>query len=447
MATRTKRKFRSVRNNHEDETDFEAIPGPKPITTTSHSADLLYNENSKRKYFSKSKNASNPSSPSTTSDYLRINGLLSHKRNPSQSVMVRLKRLDTLRLNQRIKVKDFGFGIIQFLGCVHFAQGLFVGVELDEPNGKHDGSYHGKRYFTTKDKHGVLVKQHRVELLDININTTNDINDINMNDDINFNDIINDINMNNDDDNNKQEQEQNNNNNNNNNNIYNERLKLIEISKLEEKQFEIYRSKLLYESRMLLDKINSTIHTFDLAVSELREEKYKLQNDLKLTDLKFLTLLSELLVLSNFEDREIELNGKLLSCRTEKAQVVVDLTETQEKLSSKLEEIRLWQEKDKKIMKEFDSIVGERNQFYDELKKIFKRKIKRHKKKIDSDSKSDYSESESESDSSESESESDSSESESESESDNNNNNNNNGVGGDNNSDNNNDSCPKDCDN
>lgn len=31
-------------------------------------------------------------------------------------------------------------------------------------------------------------------------------------------------------------------------------------------------------------------------------------------------------------------------------------------------------------MKEFDNIVGERNSFYDELKRIFKRKIKRHKR-------------------------------------------------------------------
>jgi len=169
-------------------------------------------------------------------------------------------------------------------------------------------------------------------------------------------------------------------NNNNKTSTYEERLAEIEISELEEAHLKIRRKELQYEKKVLLDKINSTISTFDSAVGELREEKYKLMNDLKLTDLKFLTLLQELAVLSNFEDREIELNGKLLKCRTEKAQVVVDLTECQERLSSKLEEIHLWQEKDKKIMKEFDNIVGERNPFYDDLKKIFKRKIKRHKR-------------------------------------------------------------------
>ena len=34
-----------------------------------------------------------------------------------------------------------------------------------------------------------------------------------------------------------------------------------------------------------------------------------------------------------------------------------------------------------RILKEFDHIVGERNIFYDQLKRIFKRKIKRHSKK------------------------------------------------------------------
>jgi len=162
---------------------------------------------------------------------------------------------------------------------------------------------------------------------------------------------------------------------------YQDRLDEIEIGELEQWHLCTRRRELEYEKKVLLDKMHSTMHTFDGAVSELREEKYKLQNDLKFTDLKFLTLLKELSVLSNFEDREVELNGKLLKCRTEKAQVVVDLTECQERLTSKLEEIRLWQEKDTKIMREFDNIVGERNPFYDDLKRIFKRKIKKRLKK------------------------------------------------------------------
>merc|ERR1712129_507262 len=73
----------------------------------------------------------------------------------------------------------------------------------------------------------------------------------------------------------------------------------------------------------------------------------------------------------------IFLNGNLLKCRTQKAQVVVDLTECQERLAAKLEEINAWQQKNAKLQREFDQIVAKSNPFYAALRKIFCRKIKR----------------------------------------------------------------------
>ena len=150
MASSTKPKsgFRSVRSKSGSK---ESVSPNAAATSTTPKPSKL------------SKESSGSKSKGNVMNYRDRNS----RRKPSQSVMVRLKRLDTLRLNQRIKVRDYGYGTIRFLGCVHFAQGLFVGVELDEAMGKHDGSYHNKRYFTAKEKHGVLVKQHRVELLDI----------------------------------------------------------------------------------------------------------------------------------------------------------------------------------------------------------------------------------------------------------------------------------------
>eukprot|EP01084_Bolivina_argentea_P312907 541779_1 len=145
MATKPKGKFRSVRKKPDD--DIESSPSHSPDNKTSNKSSNISNNNS--------------------NDYLGLNSSinsLSHQRAPSQSVMVRLKRLDTLRLNQRIKVRDYGYGTIQFLGCVHFAQGLFVGVELDEPNGKHDGKVKGKRYFKCRDKHGYMAPHETFEL-------------------------------------------------------------------------------------------------------------------------------------------------------------------------------------------------------------------------------------------------------------------------------------------
>ena len=42
-------------------------------------------------------------------------------------------------------------------------------------------------------------------------------------------------------------------------------------------------------------------------------------------------------------------------------QVVVDLTECQDKLSAKLLEIQAWQEKDKRIMGEFNTVCANKN--------------------------------------------------------------------------------------
>ena len=54
----------------------------------------------------------------------------------------------SLRLNQRVEVtgKD-AHGIVAYVGSTMFASGKWIGVILDEPKGKNNGTVQGKSYF------------------------------------------------------------------------------------------------------------------------------------------------------------------------------------------------------------------------------------------------------------------------------------------------------------
>ena len=47
-------------------------------------------------------------------------------------------------------------GVLRFYGNVNFEAGLWAGVELNEPVGKHNGTVNGVQYFKCQSKHGEL---------------------------------------------------------------------------------------------------------------------------------------------------------------------------------------------------------------------------------------------------------------------------------------------------
>jgi dynactin 1 len=58
-----------------------------------------------------------------------------------------------------------GQGVVRYCGSTSFADGEWLGVELDEPNGKNDGTVNGVRYFSTKQGHGVFVRRLAVKII------------------------------------------------------------------------------------------------------------------------------------------------------------------------------------------------------------------------------------------------------------------------------------------
>merc|ERR1711970_1166193 len=49
-------------------------------------------------------------------------------------------------------------GEVKYVGKVHFKEGIWVGVKLDEPYGKNNGTVEGKKYFECQNKYGSFVK-------------------------------------------------------------------------------------------------------------------------------------------------------------------------------------------------------------------------------------------------------------------------------------------------
>jgi tubulin-specific chaperone B len=76
-----------------------------------------------------------------------------------------------ITLNARCQLlpeADSRRGTVSFIGLVPSIPGVgpWIGITLDEPTGKNDGSLNGNYYFSCAPKHGVFVRPDRVEVGD-----------------------------------------------------------------------------------------------------------------------------------------------------------------------------------------------------------------------------------------------------------------------------------------
>uniref|UniRef100_A0A663MIU7 Kinesin family member 13B n=1 Tax=Athene cunicularia TaxID=194338 RepID=A0A663MIU7_ATHCN len=68
-----------------------------------------------------------------------------------------------LKEGEYVTVGANKMGTVRYIGPTDFQEGTWVGVELDLPSGKNDGSIGGKQYFRCNPGYGLLVKPGRVK--------------------------------------------------------------------------------------------------------------------------------------------------------------------------------------------------------------------------------------------------------------------------------------------
>jgi len=77
-----------------------------------------------------------------------------------------------LKVGQKVEVvgKEVS-GTIAYIGTTQFQAGKWIGLVLDEPKGKNDGSVQGKTYFTCKENYGMFVRPTQIKVVGSNENS------------------------------------------------------------------------------------------------------------------------------------------------------------------------------------------------------------------------------------------------------------------------------------
>ncbi|XP_014867577.1 PREDICTED: dynactin subunit 1-like isoform X3 [Poecilia mexicana] len=71
------------------------------------------------------------------------------------------------KIGSKVEVTGKGQqGTVAYIGATLFASGKWVGIILDEPKGKNDGTVQGKRYFSCEENHGIFVRSSQIQVID-----------------------------------------------------------------------------------------------------------------------------------------------------------------------------------------------------------------------------------------------------------------------------------------
>ena len=69
------------------------------------------------------------------------------------------------QVGQRVLIGNVMSGTIRYVGPTHLAEGVWLGVEMDLPRGRHDGSIDGRRYFSCDPMYGLFAPPEKITVI------------------------------------------------------------------------------------------------------------------------------------------------------------------------------------------------------------------------------------------------------------------------------------------
>ena len=147
----------------------------------------------------------------------------------------------------------------------------------------------------------------------------------------------------------------------------------------EEAENATVRARLKHERAYLVTKRRQTVASFDAALRAKRREKAELEYELKLAEMKQLTLNRELIMLKKFEQKENELDGRLEESIQAHVNLCNDIERREEDLDAKMTERDGVTAKRDKVIASFDNIVAADDEHRAILFKYFLKKVRRVK--------------------------------------------------------------------
>ncbi|XP_076061206.1 CAP-Gly domain-containing linker protein 3-like isoform X2 [Oratosquilla oratoria] len=92
---------------------------------------------------------------------------LAPARGPATSSRRKVENRHWLEVGHNVFYKN-EVGVVKYIGQVQFSDGIWLGLELRKAKGRHDGAVAGVRYFSCKQKHGVMVRPSKVTVRGLN---------------------------------------------------------------------------------------------------------------------------------------------------------------------------------------------------------------------------------------------------------------------------------------